>query len=338
MEIEYIHSYLTAPAKHLEDQPEVQGVEIALRGRLYEMLHEVFLKAPDECDIEIMFNPDENGEQKNEMHELFKSYSKSPSIESGEKIALRLQKITTKISGLGLLFLIKGKSQNEEHFLVVTRFPAEQGIMANESKGRLSVEFVERVFMKNARTYKNAFYRTKSLDAGFHKGKAVDKQASGNRDLSDYWIRNFLDSEFRTTGPAGSKRLAKAFKSALKNAKKMSEKRQIISATELLNGFDGNVFSANDLIERLGLSNDVKLLVEKSYPRVDLMHDKFPFDSHEFSKHVVYRSVELDNGALLMANNEIFSDVFESEEINSNGIHKYSTEGRVVNQKFKKTK
>jgi hypothetical protein len=110
--------------------------------------------------------------------------------------------------------------------------------MANESKGMLSVEFVERVFMKNARAYKSAFYRTKSLDAGFPKGRAVDKQASGNRDLSDYWIRNFLNSEFRTTGPAGSKRLALALKKALKSAQDLSAKQQIISATELLKGHE----------------------------------------------------------------------------------------------------
>jgi hypothetical protein len=302
------------------------------------MLNEVFEKAPDECDIEIMFNPDENGEQRNVMHELFKTYSKSPNIENGKRIAFKLQKVTTKLSGLGLLFLIKGKADSEEQFLVVTRFPAEQGIMANESKGMLSVEFVERVFMKNARAYKSAFYRTKSLDAGFPKGRAVDKQASGNRDLSDYWIRNFLNSEFRTTGPAGSKRLALALKKALKSAQDLSAKQQIISATELLKGHDGTVFSANDLLSRLGLSKNVKSLIGKSYPRVDLMDDKFPFDAYEFSRHVVYRSVELDNGALLMAENQNFSNIFKSEEVKPNGIYKYSTEGRVVNQKFKKTK
>jgi hypothetical protein len=52
-------------------------------------------------------------------------------------------------SGLGLLFLIRGKERNKSK-LVISGFPADNGILAEEQSNSLTVQFVERIFMKNA--------------------------------------------------------------------------------------------------------------------------------------------------------------------------------------------
>src|ERR1041384_7754219 len=128
-------------------------------------------------------------------------------IPRGRLIANRLQAVSTHRSGLGLLFLMKG-DVNGEHRLVISRFPADQGVIAEEHAERLSVEFVERVFMKSAKAYKSVMYSAETPEDGYWQGRAVYLQISGPRELSDYWIREFLISELRTTGPAGTKRLA----------------------------------------------------------------------------------------------------------------------------------
>jgi putative GTP pyrophosphokinase len=60
---------------------------------------------------------------------------------------------TTHRSGLGLLFLVTGEDDGETK-IVVSRFPADSGVLAEEKGKGLTVEFLERIFMKGAKSYK----------------------------------------------------------------------------------------------------------------------------------------------------------------------------------------
>jgi hypothetical protein len=73
----------------------------------------------------------------------------------GRRIAARLQNVTTHRSGLGLLFLITG-TEGLESKIIISRFPADEGILAEANREALTVEFLERIFVKNARAYKAA--------------------------------------------------------------------------------------------------------------------------------------------------------------------------------------
>jgi hypothetical protein len=120
------------------------------------MLAELFERAPVECDIDIVFRPDEQGRQRNGSRNLLEAYLRSPSVPAGRSVAEALQRVTTHRSGLGLLFLLAGTDDRRRHVLVISRFPADEGVVAQEDAARLDVEFVERVFMKNAKAYKSA--------------------------------------------------------------------------------------------------------------------------------------------------------------------------------------
>lgn len=338
MPIEHIHSFLVHPSKHAEEQPDIQGAKIAHKGGLFDLLMEVYRRAPKECDIEIVFNPDEAGRQVNESHDALIEYSRHPSIPSGREIALRLQRVTTHRSGLGLLFLITGRNDDGMNSLVVSRFPADQGILAEESIDKLSVQFVERVFMRNARAYKSALYQTRSFDAGYSIGRAIDRQISGPRELSDYWIRNFLQSELKTTGPAGSRRIATALRQAIRKSRSVDLKQELVAAARLMRGQHNKTLSARNLVARLALSDDAVQLIESAFPREELMDERFRFDAEEFSKHATYRTVELDNGAMLVAEEERFAEVFEREVVVAEEVVKYTTQGRIIDEKIKKTK
>lgn len=221
---------------------------------------------------------------------------------------------------------------------MISRFPADEGVVAQEDAGNLSVEFIERVFMKNSKAYKSVHFRAADLQAGFLEGTAVDKQLSGARDLSDYWIAEFLLSELRTTGPAGTRRLAEALRNAVRSATTAELKQELVSAARLMRGQDGATRSARAIIRRLGLSDEATEAIEGAFPRRDLISEPFRFDREEFERHATYRTVELDNGALLMAEDSRFSEVFEVEHLVAEDRVRYSTEGEVIDQRFRKTK
>ncbi len=300
MPIERVHSYLVHPSKHDEEQPAVSGAQIPRHGSLYAMLMSVFNRAHEECDIEIVFRPRDDGVQQNDCRDLVVAYAQEPSVSNGRLLANRLQAVSTHRSGLGLLFLIKGSDEGA-HQLVIARFPADQGVIAQENAQQLSVEYIERVFMKSAKAYKSALYSSDSLERGFWDGRAVDRQISGPRELSDYWIREFLASELRTTGPAGTRRFAIALRNAIRSVGDLGVRQELLSAAGLVRHQHGRRRSARQLVEQFGLSEQATVALKAAFHRPELMDEVFEFDRDEFQRNAPYRAVELDNGGLLIA-------------------------------------
>lgn len=338
MAVSQIHSFLVHPAKGVEEQPQIGGTKVPHRGQLYEMLASIYAKAPSECDIDVLFRPDDQGQQNNPCRDDLVSYVRQPNVAHGRRVATRLQLVTTMRSGLGLLFLMTGK-EGVQSRLVVSRFPADQGIIAEEKRDRLSVEFIERVFMKSAKAYKSVFYQSDSLDRGFWDGRAVDRQISGPKELSDYWIREFLVSDLRTTGPAGTKRVATALRAATRSAETPEVRHELVSAANLMRGQDGKTTTARQLVGRLGLTDSAVAALEQEFARPELMDETFRFDRDEFERHVLYRMTELDNGAILLAEDEQFDEVFEQTPVsNQSSRTRFATEGEVVDERLRRTR
>jgi hypothetical protein len=239
MKIKRIISFLVPPGKHDEEKTTSTGTEIRLKGRLYDMLRDIFVRSDTECKIPICFCPSDDGKQSNECRNEIIALATRSSLKNAEKLAIRLMKCTTNKSGLGLLFFILGK-EDEKHKLVISRFPAEQGIMAEEDKNTLSVTFIERVFMKNAHSYKASAYSGSSFDAHFWEGAAVDRQiANSIRELSNYWIKDFLLSDFKTTPAEGT-----SLSGRLHN-RRLELQKQIKQLGELLNILNGKMAQGN---------------------------------------------------------------------------------------------
>lgn len=334
--IDCIHSYLVHPSKHAEHKPEISGTLVARGNRLFDMLAETYERAAQECNIDIQFRPDEDRRQNNSCRDLFLKYMRQQEVECGRQIAHRLQDVTTHKSGLGLLFLMKG-TQGGTHTIVISRFPADQGVVAQEHAAQLSVEFIERVFMKNAKAYKSATYSSDSFERGFWQGRAVDRQVAGPREISDYWIRDFLDSELLTTGPAGTKRLAVALREAVRATDDLETKQQLVSAANLLRAQDGSVRTAREFLERMGLGEATIEAVAVQFPRDELLDETFRFERQEFDRHALYRAIQLDTGAMLVAEDASFEGVFQMEPAADNQV-RYSTEGHIVNETLRKSR
>jgi hypothetical protein len=61
-------------------------------------------------------------------------------------------------------------------------------------------------------------YQDQSLVGGSWDGMAVDEQInSQDLESSDYWVKEFLSSAFKTSPASGTRRLALALKQAIKD-------------------------------------------------------------------------------------------------------------------------
>jgi len=61
MQLQTIHCFLAHPAKHMTEQPAINGTSVAKQGNIYLMLKNIFDNAESDCRIEISFNPNSDG-------------------------------------------------------------------------------------------------------------------------------------------------------------------------------------------------------------------------------------------------------------------------------------
>lgn len=337
--LQTIHSYLVHPGKKEETQPAIKGTNVRLAGKLFDMLNGIFDGADQECTHDITFDPSDDGTQFNPCRDLVVAYLEKRTLPNGQRIAERLQHVTTGKSGLGLLFLMSGRTGRERK-LVLSRFPADSGILAEEAADGLTVEYLEKVFMKSATSYKAVVYRGTSTSGGFWDGRAIDKQI--NHELlaiSNYWIKDFLASDFRATSAQGTKRLANAIIAATKKADDVKIKQELVAAARLARGLKGKTTSINDFCKRFALSPTASTLVSEQCANDAVRNEQFRFSEAEFEKHVAIRSIELDTGAILMAPADEFDKVFSQDTVNKEtGKQRFSTEGNVVDERLKRSR
>ena len=333
--IQHIHAFLVHPGKG-QATLNITGTTVPLMGGMFDLLAGIYTKADHECDVDITFSPTTDGKQQNDCRDLVVSYLTKPNQPRGQKIAERLSAHTDGRSGLGLLFLIAGKA-GHQHKIVLSRFPTDSAIYVDDQSAALSVQFLERVFMKNKTSYKAVLYQHASLNGGFWSGRAIDKQLNPlSGEPSNYWISDFLLSDFTTTPAAGTRRLAMALRDAIKKAP-LSMKQELAAAGTLAVGLVGQRFSIVDFCNRLGLSQPAKDLLISELKSSQAAAEVFQFDLATYKSLIAYKSVELNNGALLTADTDQFDTVFHREPVDGSrdGEVKFITTGKVVDEKLK---
>lgn len=339
MAIKTILSFLTYAGKNKPDATDASGTLIPLdTGKLCQMLTSTYDKAELDCNIPISFIG-EGGLQANDVRDQVIKVIKHPTVVSALPLAKRLQSATTGSSGMGLLFVCVGVESGQSK-IVISRFPADEGIVAERTSSKLTVQFVEQVFLKSAYSYKAVIYRGKSFSNDFWSGAAVDKQVNhGAKNIADYWISDFLQSEFRTTGAAGTKRLAMALRKALTSTDNSEVKHDIASAVRLAANIKKTAMTIEEFCDDLHLSNASKAAVVEAVDPPRLLKEKFKFQYAEFSRHIAYKLIELDNGAILSAQVEKFDTCFKTEVSHSNsGAYTFTTSGEIINERLKAAK
>ena len=333
MQITHIASFLVFPGKNVDNPPEVIGKMLPLTGPIYSnMLNGVFEKSDTECEIPIRFVMADDGSQNNIVRNMLIGFIEDSRLSKGKALAEKLRDSTNPKSGPALFFILLGE-QGRQKKIVLSRFPADQGILAQLEQNTLQMEFIERVFMRNAQSYKAALYVGSSTRGDFWIGKAVDKQAY---ELANYWIYDFLSSDFETTSKYGTQRFAKAMRDASRRTPDLAVKKEFLAVANLIQGLAGQGVSINNIADRYGLSENTRnaMISQLAYP--ELADDVFVLDTEEFTKSAAYATVELDNGGMLTAPTGQFDTCFKRELLNGNPNHvRFTTEGMIVDERIR---
>lgn len=337
MAIELIYSFLTYPKKSQAEDATVSGTEVPLtEGKLFSMLRDIFDGAGKDCNVPVMFTSS-GDKQENAVRSDLLALLASPGVEQAAPLATRLQRSTSGSSGMGLLFICLGKDANGDERIVISRFPADEGVVAEKTTDKLTVHFVEQVFLKSSYSYKAATYVWKGKPNQLWTGHVVDKQINhGNKSVADYWIVDFLHSEMKTNAALGTKRLANALKSAIAATTDVEIKSQITSAAHLAKNLPLKAMTIAEFCDNFQLSEATKTAVLSKVDPPRLVNEKFRFDAAEFSRHIAYKQIELDNGAVLSAPAEKFEQCFVNTK--KKDSHTFTTTGHIVDERLKTTK
>ena len=337
MPLHAIYSFLTYPKKNYQDDPLDPGAEIDVDddNKLTRMLDGIFSNAGRDCVVPVMFTT-EGTEQRNAIRSELLALVENPSLDTAAPLALRLQRSTMGTSGMGLMFICIGEEDGITR-VVLSRFPADEGVVAERSEVELTIQFVEQVFLKSAHSYKAATYVANGRADELWHGHVVDRQINhGSKSVADYWIVDFLMSEFSTTAAAGTKRLAVALREAAAYSTSARVKQEITSAAHLAANLPRRAMTIAGFCENFNFSEETTQTILSKVRPPRLISERFRFDSEEFSRHLAYKQVELDNGAILTAPADKFEQVFN--ETTRRNRHTFSTTGEIVDQRLRKSK
>ncbi|MEY4237900.1 MAG: hypothetical protein RL339_501 [Pseudomonadota bacterium] len=313
-------AFLIHPAKGNDSAPEIVGNLVPGSGKLFDMLSAIFHAKPDGRDFEVTFDPNDDGSQQNDCRDLFLAATSSPGLATATPIAKRLQLVTDNRSGIGLLFVMVGQHGTKNR-IVVSRFPANEAILAEVDESGLDVAYLERVFIKKTSSYKAVIFSDEDPQSGFWKGSATDRQAGGEAEnISSYWLHDFLNADFAETPKAATKRLAEALKKAMRANPSIDVKSEIAASISLAPAvFAHKTISAEQYCDHFGFSKNTKDSIIVQMAKPGLFEKVFQFDRGEFIKKVAVRIVEMDSGAMLSAPSDQFAKVFEVKQV-SDGV------------------
>lgn len=332
MPIENIYSFLTYPKNHEKAAENIEGVHIKPDGgKLSGMLAEVFDGPRSKRDVPIRFI---SKDRKNATRDDLLVFFDKPKLATALALAKSLQASTPGTAGMGLFFVSLGSDGGMAgKRVVLSRFAAEEAVVASKKRGALSVEFVEQVFLKNAHSYKAATYSHEDGRNDAWKGLATDRQLNhGAKAIADYWIVEFLRSELTTTGAEGTRRLAIAMKNASRNVD-LEVRMEIVAATKLARNLPANAMTIDQFCGQFALSPAAAAAVKSAVKPSRLIDESFRFDADEFVKHVPYKQIELDNEVTLMAPTERFDELLEHRQ--EGDEHAFATRGRIVDEKLR---
>jgi hypothetical protein len=173
-----------------------------------------------------------------------------------------------------------------------------------------------------------------------YPARAGDKQInSAESYIASYWIKDFLHSDFLTPGEEGTRRFASAVREAMNRSTDTKTKEQITAFCQLLPGLKGKVASAKGILDRFHVSPETQQQIKSQFRRESLFDEGFQFVPDELAKFLAFTTVELSNGGLLTAATSSFDKVFTKETVDSSkDIVRFSTQGSIVDQRFKKVK
>lgn len=336
MEIEKVFCF-SSPVGKVSDElwkKYIKHTEIQEDHDVFNKMVQLVADVKKDCNLNIKFTSTD-GKQDNEVRNMIINIVKSKDANTIRPLVERLSSKTDNKSKSGLVFIIIGNI-NKNTFIIIARFPAEEGIVVNDKDKKIKVEIIDEVFLKNSHRYKLVYFEGKSVQGDFWKGLALDKQINESvnyiREISDYWIYDFLQCELEMTSKRGSTLLAKTFRSALNSDLPDSDKEDLIKLSLGIKQFDGKKTSIKTILKKVNMSEAIQEKIIKSLPNREVADTIFDFSSIHFNGIFNLRVKYLDTGAIIIGPNDVFDNLFNPLLVADSGITRYTTEGITTNE------
>lgn len=332
-EINYVFFAYVPPFRD-EDQPYSIETEVLKKENdATKFLFKIFDRAIDEARIEILFNSD--NEQNNGIRGHILSIAQKDIISQknshAKKLANSLYTVTDERNGNGLLAIIEGKKGKTTR-LVLIRFKGDEGLY-NHGK-TLLVDYLPEVFTQKTKHYKMAVYEDIVSDKSFWKGFAIDKQISSStyKQISFFWVEDFLDSRTALTAAQGTMQFSKVIKTILSHTTDITEQEEIITGIVNLRAKKEVQISVADFCKKY-LSEKITTRIQDEMKNDDFFNSVFPIDTQIYAKEFGKTVLSLADG--ITAYVPSFSyDKHVTEEINKDGSKDVTIKAKLRSKKI----
>lgn len=302
-----------------------------------EYLIKIFDTAHQACKIGINFISDDH--QKNEVRtdilDILNSTNSNHKLKIADKLSESLSKITDDRNKTGLFVILVGKKL-ETNRIVLIRLRAEEVVYKKSVSKGFKIDKLEQAFSKKSNYYKVAYYEGHLAQRStFWNGYILDRQKKSETVVSNYWLKEFLKSDYAMSPVQGTRRLADYIKSFVRTLENVQEQRIVYESVRTLRTND-----TNDALSVIQYSEDYLPVILRERFRVfvgddELNNTHFNVDFDTYDAELPYQVFEMQNGISLTIPTFMGENYLEITALN-NGNSKYSFEGVLVNQKFTK--
>ncbi|MBN72960.1 MAG: hypothetical protein CME32_27205 [Gimesia sp.] len=334
-----IHAYEVVPQRLENDAEDPRGgaftADAAFKLELEKYLKNS--KLPSRPEISFRFEDmTETGIRSHTVRQSIMDYCFGASATS-KKASLKLARLLSKSmdnrSPYTLLMLVAYKGQTDESFrrLVMWAFPKDEPFQFTARNGTAKIKIPKDIFSRSSSFKKGSLYEGFQNDSAFLQGYVIDRQAENSwGTAADYWVSQFLDSQFSLTGTAGTRLLARTLKLTHENLIESTDRNQITDSIRAAFTSTKQRLSMHIYANEYLTGNAKSTFLSYSPP--ETLKTKFDFDKAEFEEKVQLRVFRLDNDVVVSAP---FSTINHSVKLTGKDSKKIRVTGTIVEETVK---
>ena len=265
----------------------------------FKYLIDIFDNATTECKIEIFFKAQKPqfNPIREKLIEIIKGENSKQRVTISDELATKLSKVTDERTKEGLFIILVGKKLNT-YRIVLIRFRGEEVVIKRELKDTFTIDYVVNAYSKKSKYYKAVYYEDIDAARGnFWKGFTIDRQIGQQNDheVSVYWIKDFLESEFAMTSMQGTVHFAKIVREFSRKIEDPIEQGLFINSILTLNSNLDSPISLNSFANQY-------LQPPLRYAFLDSITDKktaevfFTVDKEIYEQQLGVKVIQMDNG------------------------------------------
>ncbi len=337
-EIKFAYASWVPPNKNEEDSNIfITSKLLDSKNSALNYFIKIFDTAISSCKIEVIFksNDSQENEIRNLLLELLNKTLKTEKKIVADKFSKKLSKLTDNRNGTGLFVIIEGKKADTTR-IIFNRFREDEVVFSDVKNDELTVQLLSQAFSKKSRYYKLAVYEDQMSNRSFWKGFAIDKQKTTGsaKEISDYWIKDFLMCEPAVNSIQGTKSLSKIIRSILRKSDSIPEKELIISGILALKNRDDQYISVESFCDSY-LNSSLKERIKHELNDNYTFQSTFELDNETYTKELGSKITALESGVIVTAPTFLY-DQFVSEVELDGGLTELTIKGKVIDKKLSK--